>query len=101
MDGIKEYVRDLSSEFNFYWQYFKLSMDECITLPELEEGLGKVNEVTTETITTYWISYYLTKFQITEYWWWVYHLPNGGFDWDGYNRRVADGPAFDGDIYFY
>lgn len=101
VNGIKNYVRDLLSEFNFYWHYFDLSMDECISLPEFEEGLGKVTEVTTETITTFWINYYLTTYQITEYWWWVYHLPNGGFDWDGYNRRVADGPALDGNIYFY
>lgn len=33
---------------------------------------------------------------VTEYYWWLFHLPNGGFDWDGYWNYVPDGPAFDG-----
>lgn len=26
----------------------------------------------------------------------MFHLPNGGFDWDAYYSYVPDGPAFDG-----
>ena len=68
--------------------------DQCIDLPEWEEVIKKTYKI--EEFTTYWINYYWTVFQISEYWWWKYKTGDGGFDWEGFRRRVPDGPAFDG-----
>jgi len=98
MNGIGDMVEQFAGEFNFWWAFFDLDGSGCVTLPEFEEGLeNQIDIVNREwTITTYWINYYWTTYQITEYWWWKCHAANGGFDWHCYATRVPDGPAFDG-----
>lgn len=40
-------------------------------------------------------------FSITEYYWWIYHLPNGGFDFEGYWNHIPDGVAFGGTEWYF
>jgi hypothetical protein len=113
------YIEDLDDEFRFWWDYFDFpdaqgsgdytglegsgdaSGDTCVTIQEFEDGLGTAGDVEEETIINYWIDYYYTTYQITAYYWWIYHTRNGGFDWEAYALRVADGPAFDGTPMLY
>ena len=122
MNGIAamgQYLDELNDEFRFYWDYFDFpdsdagdytgsgdyytgsGNDGCVMLEEFEAGLQTMEEVDEEDIINYWIDYYWTTYQITEYYWWIYHTRNGGFDWDGYRVRVQDGPAFDGKPFLY
>jgi hypothetical protein len=95
------YVAKFHEHFNFYWSFFDIDEDTCVTLPEFEEIIKKVFIVDVTTITNYWINYYWTVFQITEYWWWRYKTADGGFDWEAFRRRRADGPAFNGDSFLF
>lgn len=107
------YIEDLDDEFRFFWDYFDfpdaqgegdytgLGNDGCIMIEEFEEGLRTLTEVNESTIINYWINYYYETYQITEYYWWIYHTRNGGFDWQAYRTRVPDGPAFDGKAMIY
>lgn len=95
------YGRKMYEHFNFYWSQFDSDSDSCVTFPEWEIQIKKTYIITWEEITTYWITYYWTVYQITEYWWWKYKTADGGFDWEGFRRRVPDGPAFGGSDFFY
>lgn len=89
-------VAHFYSEYNYFWNFINLDGDDCVTLPELQTTVISAYDVTEAEITQYWINYYWITYQITEYYWWIYHLPNGGFDFEGYYKHVPDGPAFDG-----
>ena len=83
-------------ELNFYWQFFDVDADGCITVQEVQDQIHKAYDVTDEEIIQYWITYYYTTYGITEHYFWIYYLGNGDFDWEGYNNHIDDGPAFDG-----
>ena len=116
MGGILE---NLDDEVRFFWDYFDFpdsdagdytgdgsyyegeGNDGCVTLDEFADGIRSMDDVSEETIIRYWIDYYWTTYQINEFYWWIYHTRNGGFDWDAYKNRVPDGPAFDGKTFYY
>lgn len=83
-------------EFNYFWNFFDANDDECVSHNEIQDMIEAGYQVSQAEIISYWINYYYTTFGVTEYYWWIFHLPNGGFDWDGYYDYVPDGPAFDG-----
>lgn len=113
LSSMGAYIEDLDDEFRFYWDYFDFPTgegdgeftgetdDSCVTIQEFEEGLGTIGDIDEQTIINYWINYYWITYQINEYYWWIYHTRNGGFDWQAYSLRVPDGPAFDGTPMLY
>lgn len=87
------------ADFNFFWQFFDakgVGHDNCVTYPDLRDAIEDAWDVTNDDITEYWINYYWTTYQITEYYWRLYQLGNGGFDWERYWSHTPDGPAFEG-----
>lgn len=124
LNAMGDILVDLDDEFRFFWDYFDFpdsdagdytgngeagesgyytgeGNDGCIVLEEFETGLESMTSVDEATIISYWINYYWETYQINEYYWWLYHTRNGGFDWDSYRTRVPDGPAFDGQRFYY
>jgi len=124
LNAMGDILVDLDDEFRFFWDYFDFpdsdagdytgngeagesgyytgeGNDGCIVLEEFETGLESMTSVDEATIISYWINYYWETYQINEYYWWLYHTRNGGFDWDSYRDRVPDGPAFDGQRFYY
>ena len=97
LNAMGDILADLDDEFRFFWDYFDFpdqegvgdytayGNDGCIVLEEFETGLESMTSVTEETIINYWINYYEETYEINEYYWWLYHTRNGGFDWDSYH----------------
>ena len=99
-------------EFNYYWRFFNgfagdfegtmYNEDpndregECLYLPELQASMMASYDVTNEEIRNYWMDWYYTTYGITTYYFDIYYLGNGEFDFTGYYQHVPDGPAFDG-----
>lgn len=86
-------------EYNFWWDYFNMDNDECVTLEELQTQLRNYYQVTDEDILIYWREHYWILYQVPEDLFYWYYVGNGDFDWDGYRRHIPDGPALDGDEY--
>ena len=104
IDGLTDLADKIGyfeAEYNYYMSFFDVNDDECIMENELKEVIEDAYDVTEPDINYYWIKYYWQVYSVTEYYWWIYRLPNGGFDWDGYYRHVPDGPAFDGASWLY
>ena len=47
-------------------------------------------------IVLYWRDYFYTHYKIAYKYFYWYYLGNGMFDWDAYNNRILDGPAYPG-----
>jgi len=97
--GMLSYFYD---EFNYYWHFFndeQMSTVEghgCVTEQEFTFYIEESYHITDQEILNYWINWYWTTYEINEYYFWLYYLGNGYFDWDRYYLHVPDGPAFDG-----
>ena len=72
--------------------------DTCISLPELEEMLPSAPNMDP---IAYCSNLYMSMYDITQYWWWQFRLPNCAFNFDSYMKKLPNGPAFDATPLFW